>query len=85
METGIYIRYSYIFNCGQNKHSVSVYNGYTREQGLVGEPTIVNICSRATDAIKGVAMTKKQLEDVKSLMRDRQDGIVDCFGNYYPY
>lgn len=79
------VRYIRNFSLGRSTHIVELYAGYTREAWLIGEPVYHRESTRIAECIRGLQATPAQLEKLKRLARERNDGIVLADGEYRRY
>lgn len=79
------IQYSRVwYALGKNTHKVCVYKEYSEANGLL-ELVTERESTRISEVIKGIEMTKQQKDLVKSLARERTDGIALENGSYRQY
>ena len=74
--TQMYAYYTRVFAIGKSTHRVEVYENYTEERGLIGEPIISRNDGSMYRCLLGLPITPEQKEIVAQAGRDRQDMIV---------
>lgn len=79
-------RYYRNFSVGQSTHIVKIYDKYTDESGLENELEEFE-SGRMLEIVNRIKkyLTTVQLEGIKDLMRDKQDGIILPDGKYKKY
>lgn len=72
------LRYSYIRALGGNTHRVELYDSYTREHGLIGNPLEVFERSRAgvLNHLVNKRLTEEQKKALKGLQQEKCDGMI---------
>ena len=72
----MYARYIRNFAIGKSTHIVEVYERYTDENGLVGNPVYSRESGRINDCLSGLPVNKTQIQLLRNLARNREDMIV---------
>lgn len=82
----MYIKYTYDFEVGRNKHRVELFDeGYDTFMGLIGDACNRIVKTRYTDIIKELKgqITPVAEELLISLCKQKLDGIVSPDGKYF--
>jgi hypothetical protein len=72
----MYVHYIRNFALGKSTHIVKVYENYTKERGLIGEPIISRNDGSMYKCLLGLPITQAQKECVADAGRLREDRII---------
>jgi hypothetical protein len=64
------------FSIGKSTHMVDVYETYTKEEGLIGNPIIRRESGRISECLRGLPINKTQIETLRKLARLKEDMVV---------
>lgn len=79
------IRYTYVWNIGQNYHRVEIFSFYTKENGLLNKISEIEntLASEILKFLRQNNLPKEQIKMVHDLMKMKSDGIITSDLKYF--